>query len=483
MSQTEVRNISSKKKKTQWSCIECGHMSTGYLGKCPTCHAWNTFKEEEVYSEKELAQNKPKNALFISPEAELMTLDEIPESEISRFNTGYDEFDRVLGGGVVPGSLILLGGSPGIGKSTILLQTAANLGRGLVKQTENCQERGLRNQAALKVFYVSAEESSQQLKLRASRLGLGEEKIHVYAENNLEKIVKKIKDTSPDLVIVDSIQAIYMPALDSIPGSVTQIRETTSNLMRLAKATDIPIFVVGHINKDGDIAGPKILEHMVDTVLYFEGERDSNFRILRSIKNRFGSTDEVGLFDMTAKGLVDLKNPSELFLKERSGGVVFASREGNRSLLIELQSLIIGSDYNHPRRITNGTDTGRLHQILAVMEKKLGFALSKSDVYMNVVGGLKIKDPAADLAIALSIFQSANQKKDSEPRDDLIALGEIGLMGEIRAISNLDSRLKEAEKLGFKKAIIPKSNNYKGKSKMQIISARNLEDAINSVIK
>lgn len=466
----------SRKRKSKWVCTSCGYESSGYLGRCLSCGTWGSLKECSLESSQE--KDRPKNALFISPESDVLKLDEIPETELARYKSGFAELDRVLGGGIVPGSLTLIGGSPGIGKSTILLQSASNFSK-----------------QKLKVFYVSAEESSQQLKLRASRLKVANQtldtaNILVYAENNLEKIIEKIKDEAPNLVIVDSIQAIYLPGVDSIPGSVTQIRETASNLMRFAKASDIPIMVVGHINKDGDIAGPKILEHMVDTVLQFEGEKDNNFRILRSIKNRFGSTDEVGLFDMTDKGLSDLNNPSEIFLKQRSGGVVFATREGNRSLLLELQSLIINSDYNHPRRITNGTDLARLHQILAVLEKKTGVSAAKSDVYLNVVGGLKIKEPAADLAIALSVYLSTmdSYKKESNNNEeltkDLLVLGEIGLSGEIRAINNLDARLKEAQKLGFKRAIVPRSNLI-GKSKinygMELIAVKNITDAINTL--
>ena len=445
MSQTtELKSIKSGKKKHQWMCTECGNVTSGQMGKCTYCHAWGTVKK--VFMEDPIEESQPKHSVFVNAETDTEILAEIPESEVQRYKTGFSEFDRVLGGGIVPGSLTLLGGSPGVGKSTILLQVASNFAK-----------------KDMKVFYVSAEESSQQLKLRASRLNLPNQNITVYTENNLEKVIAKIKDEAPDFIIVDSIQAVYLPAIDSIPGSITQLRESTSNLTRLAKATDIPIVLVGHINKDGDIAGPKILEHIVDAVLQFEGDKASNFRVLRSVKNRFGSTDEIGLFDMGSEGLIDLKNPSEIFLKQRSGGIVTATREGNRSLLLELQSLIIGSEYHNPRRLANGVDTGRLHQILAVLERKLGLGLSKSDVYINAVGGLSIKEPAADLAIALSIFKNARDlfnkgNKDAKDSSDVIALGEIGLSGEIRGINNLEGRLKEAAKLGFKTALVPASN-------------------------
>lgn len=459
MGTKSIKPVLSKKRKSKWVCSSCEFESLGYLGKCPSCNSWGTLNEEE------LAASKPKHALFVNQELEALTLDEIPEIEISRMSSGYSELDRVLGGGIVPGSLTLIGGSPGIGKSTLLLQVANKF----------CL-------AKKKVLYVSAEESSQQIKLRASRLELESKNILVYTVNDLEKIVEKIKEVEPDFVIVDSIQAIYLPKIDSIPGSINQIRETASNLMRLAKASNIPIMVVGHINKDGDIAGPKILEHIVDAVFQFEGEKDQNFRILRAVKNRFGSTEEIGLFTMNSTGLKDLDNPSELFLKQRSGGVVFANRDGNRSLLLELQSLILESEYSNPRRIANGIDLLRLHQILAILEKKVKLSASKADIYLNVVGGLSIKEPAADLAIALSIYLNAcEMNQDQEITRDLLVLGELGLSGEVRAINNLEPRLKEAQKQGFKKAIVPFSNVNNKQLKdlgIKIIAVKNITEVI-----
>lgn len=462
---TETIKIRSTKSKTKWVCNSCGYESLGFLGRCTECGSWGSF--EEKLSEKNPGASAPKNSLFVDSESKVQKLSDIPDSEITRFKTGSEEFDRVLGGGIVPGSLTLIGGHPGVGKSTLLLQIASNF--------------------AAKALYISAEESSEQLKIRASRMEFksskNTEEILVYTENNLEKIIKEVKEHKPKLLIIDSIQAIYQPNIDSIPGSPTQIRETCSNLMRLAKSSNIPIFLVGHINKDGDIAGPKILEHMVDTVLQFEGDQDRNFRIIRSIKNRFGSTDEIGLFDMSSSGLRDVLNPSEIFLKERSGGVIVATREGQRSLLLELQSLVLNSEYHNPRRLANGIELTRLHQILAVLEKKLNITLSKADVYINVIGGLSIKEPAADLAVALSIYLSASGFSEPEKlTKNLVVLGEIGLNGEIRAVNNVESRLKEAEKLGFKKAIIPGANarNLKNKIALEIHAVNNINDVVKS---
>lgn len=447
--------------KHKWICRKCGYESSGFIGKCTGCNSWGTLEKVEII--KSVGDSKgPKNSLFVSSEHEVLNLKDIPEIEIYRIKTGSEEFDRVLGSGLVPGSLTLIGGQPGIGKSTLLLQIANNF------SSQNN-----------KVFYLSAEESSQQLKLRAKRLGIEdkESNILVYTENNLSKIVKSIKENEVNIVIIDSIQAVYLPEIDSIPGSMTQIRESCANLMRLAKSTNIPILIVGHINKEGDIAGPKILEHMVDTVLQFEGDKELDFRILRTIKNRFGSTDEIALFSMEADGLHDLINPSAIFLKQRSGGVVTATREGKRNLLLEIQALVLQSEYPNPRRLANGIGLSRLHQILAVLEKKLSLSLMNADVYINVVGGLSIKEPAADLAVAMAIYSSI---EGFELPSDLVAIGEIGLNGEIRSVSNIESRLKEAYKLGFKEALIPKSGldfieSDELKSEMKFFGIENIE--------
>ncbi len=441
--------------KQVWVCNECGTESLGYFGQCQSCGAWGALEKHVVEKKKKSIEIKTKHSLFVNAEDEILNLDEIEEESINRLSTGSLEFNRVLGGGIVPGSVNLVGGQPGIGKSTILLQLA------FYASSQN-----------LKVLYVSAEESSAQLKLRAKRLSSNIEddendeiiapqqpqprweNILVYTESNLEKILEAIKVKEADLVIVDSIQAIYNPNLDSIPGTISQIRESCSNLVRTAKVFNIPVFIVGHINKDGDIAGPKILEHMVDTVLQFEIIKDESLRILRSIKNRFGSTDELAVFEMAESGLHDISDPSQIFLEQRSGGVVTALKEGRRPILVEIQSLVISSDYHNPRRMANGVDYSRLHQILAVMEKHLKLALAKSDIYVNVAGGLNIKEPSSDLAIALSIF--LNSQSFDEIPGDFLALGELGLSGEVRQVSNLELRLKEAAKLGFKKVLLPK---------------------------
>lgn len=458
-------------KKSTWFCTECGYENLGYIGKCPVCSAWNCFKEakfDKKTSEKRQNKNSRKQ-LFVSPETEALNLQEIRSDEITRMNSGSEEFNRVLGGGIVPGSLVLVGGEPGIGKSTILLQTADHFAR-----------------AALKVLYVSAEESSRQLKLRASRLDINSP-ISVLAENSLERIIEVIEEEEPNLVIVDSIQATQIADIDSFPGSPSQIRECTGNLMRLAKNLNIPVIIVGHINKEGDIAGPKILEHMVDTVLQFEGSKDSQIRFLRTIKNRFGSTDEIGIFQMEGDGLKDLTNPSELFLQERSGGVIFPSHEGRRTLLLEVQALINESDYHNPRRLANGINTNRLHQILAILEKKLSLALARADAYINVAGGLSIRETSADLAVALALYTSA-MKIDLAGKD-IIAIGELGLNGEIRSVSDCRARIQEALKLGFKTILVPEINLsklqeaglLKSNTGVQIIAVKNINAAIEQV--
>ncbi len=432
----------SSKTKSNWHCQECGYESGGYLGRCSHCGTWGSFIKKKQITEKTQERKKPKHGIFLSPEASLLKLDEIPDTKQVRLESQSTEFNQVLGGGIVPGSITLIGGEPGIGKSTLLLQLATAFAR------------------QLRVLYVSAEESSEQIKIRARRLGLlgqPDQNLFISTENNLENLLDRIRENEPGLIIIDSIQTIYLPDLDSIPGSPTQIRECAANLMRLAKSTGIPIIMVGHITKGGDLAGPKILEHMVDTVLQFEGDRGVNIRALRSIKNRFGSTDELALFLMQENGLQDLSNPSELFLSQRAGGIVFASREGRRSLLLEIQALVLSSDYSNPRRITNGIELGRLHQILAVLEKRMGISLAKADVYCNVTGGMEIQDPAVDLAVALAIITNANPKSNSN-YDKTIAVGELGLSGEIRSVTNLEARVREAAKQGFKRVICPRQD-------------------------
>lgn len=439
--------MSKLKEKTIWFCNDCGYESTGYLGRCLSCGAWETFKQakfSEPKGSKKQNQDSRSN-FFIKAETQLLSLTEIPEESIARYPSGSSELDRVLGSGVVPGSITLVGGEPGIGKSTLLLQVANYF---------SSQE--------LKVIYVSAEESSRQLKIRANRLKIKQEadgkNIFVFAENNLTSILNVIENEEPSLVIIDSIQAIYSDALDALPGMPSQIRECCSKLMRTAKGINVPIFLVGHINKDGDIAGPKILEHMVDTVIQFEGSKDANLRFLRSIKNRFGDTNEIGLYTMSGEGLEDLSNPSEIFLEEKSSGIIFAFHEARRSLLLEIQTLVLNSNYPNPRRFANGIELNRLHQILAIIEKRLDISLSKADVYLNVVGGIFVKDTASDLAVALAIYKSAMNFETYNPEAEIVAIGELGLNGEIRSVTNCENRIKEAQRLGFKKILIPQKN-------------------------
>jgi len=438
--------------KFVWVCENCGHESNGYFGQCSSCGAWGSLKKEVIIKSK--SKIATKHSLFINSEDEILSLEDIQESSVSRLDTGSDEFNRVLGGGIVPASVNLIGGQPGIGKSTLLLQLAFHF------SSEN-----------FKVLYISAEESSTQLKMRSERIkffrsaipsrknlkSFSEKNILIYTESNLEKILEAIKKLEVHLIIVDSIQAIYNPNLDSVPGTISQIKECCSNLTRVAKTLAIPMFIVGHINKDGDIAGPKILEHMVDTVLQFEMIKDESLRILRSIKNRFGSTDELAVFEMRENGLNDISDPSLIFLNQRAGGVVTAIKEGQRPILVEIQSLVLYTEQHNPRRVANGIDFTRLHQILAIMEKYLKIPLAKHDVYVNVAGGLTVREPASDLAIALSILEKSNSALTSRvlAEQNFIALGELGLGGEIRHVANIETRLKEAQKLGFNTAIIP----------------------------
>ena len=441
-------------------CSECGNESQSYLGKCPACHTWGSLKEAKFDKSSKKSTSTQDTGFFVKAESQILNLQDIAADQINRMSSGSSELDRVLGGGIVPGSLTLLGGEPGIGKSTILIQVADKLAK-----------------KNLKILYISAEESSRQLKLRATRLNINSA-ITVLAQNNLTQIIDAIETQEPSLVIIDSIQAIYSAKLDSLPGSPSQIRESAGQLMRCAKLSNIPIFLVGHINKDGDLAGPKILEHMVDTVIQFEGSSESQLRFLRSMKNRFGSTDEIGIFQMSETGLHDINNPSEIFLEEKSGGMLFAAREGRRTILLEIQALALNSDYNNPRRIANGIDATRLHQILAIVEKKLAICLSKTDIYLNVVGGIHIKDTAVDLAIALAIYNSVQGQNNDR---DIVALGELGLSGEIRSVANLEARLKECIKLGYKEIIIPESAkktiNFK-ELEAKFIFAKNINDLV-----
>ena len=427
------------KIKSKWVCQNCGYETVKYIGKCPDCGQWGTLVEE-AFSENNASKNSAKIVLNdIAP----CLINEIEIDRSIRFSTGIEEFDRVLGGGLVQGSIVLIAGDPGIGKSTILLQT----GKAICKDGR-------------KALYVSAEESASQVKLRAQRLGVKSDSLYIYSQTNFEAIKRQIDEIKPEILIIDSIQAVYSDGVTSSPGSVSQIRECTNILLDIAKNKNITVVVVGHVTKEGNIAGPKVLEHMVDTVIYFEGDRYKSYRLLRCMKNRFGTTNEVGVFNMCDDGLHEISNPSEMFLNERTknntpGSVIIATNEGTRPLLIELQALVGTTPYPSPRRVSNGIDYNRLLQILAVLEKRIGLNLSKQDVYVNVIGGLEIDEPAADLGVALAVATCA---RDVVVSADTVIVGEIGLSGEIRAVNNIDKRIKEAEKLGFKRIIIPASD-------------------------
>ncbi|TLS35545.1 DNA repair protein RadA [Pseudalkalibacillus caeni] len=427
------------KKKTRFICQECGYESPKWMGKCPGCHQWNTLVEEFLPSDDDRRRFVTSSDSKGSRPESIQNV----EKEIEpRINTRIQELNRVLGGGIVPGSLVLVGGDPGIGKSTLLLQTSSKLA-----------------EAGHKVLYISGEESVKQTKIRADRLDINAEKLYVLAETDLEYINKAIEDVSPDLVIIDSIQTVYRSEVTSAPGSVSQVRESTSQLMRVAKTKGIAIFIVGHVTKEGSIAGPRLLEHMVDAVLYFEGERHHTFRILRGVKNRFGSTNEIGVFEMKEKGLDEVLNPSEIFLEERSqgaaGSTVVASLEGTRTVLVEIQALISPTSFGNPRRMATGIDQNRVSLLMAVLEKRVGLLLQNQDAYLNVAGGVRVDEPAIDLAIAISI---ASSFRDQVTRPTDIMIGEIGLTGEVRRVSRIEQRILEAAKLGFERAIIPQKN-------------------------
>ena len=453
------------KIKTKWICQNCGYETTGYLGKCPDCSGWGTIAEERTQAVSDKKLLLAGNSGQSSPKL----LKHIEIDETMRFSTGISEFDRVLGGGLVKGSLVLISGDPGIGKSTIVLQSCAALAN-----------------TGLKVLYVSAEESAGQIKLRADRLNINSDRLYIYAETLMEEIQAKINEFNPDIAIIDSIQAVYNSGITSSPGSVSQIRDCCNTLMTIAKTNGITTLVVGHVTKDGAIAGPKALEHMVDTVLYFEGERYKSYRLLRTIKNRFGSTNDVGVFSMEDNGLVEVSNPSELFLSERCktimpGSVVIATNEGSRPLLVEIQALVGTSSYPSPRRVATGIEYNRVLQILAVLERRVGLDFSKLDVYINAVGGINIQEPAADLGVALALATCArNVIVDPES----IIIGEIGLSGEIRSVRQLDLRINEAAKLGFKRAIVPQTNLplKNPPSDIKVIGVSRLIEAITSSI-
>lgn len=448
--------------KSKYVCQNCGYETAGYLGRCPECGAWASFVEEISGADSKAS------AIDLPDKNPPMKLSEIEMNTEIRTTTGISEFDRVLGGGIVQGSLVLIAGDPGIGKSTILLQTSGEL----------CKSNK-------KVLYISAEESASQIKLRAERLGIQSENLYIYPQTNFELIKKHIEEMMPDLVIVDSIQAIYTSTIQSSAGSVSQIRECCNSLMTLAKANNVSIIVIGHVTKEGNIAGPKVLEHMVDTVIQFEGDKYKTYRILRSIKNRFGNTSEVGIFEMGAKGLTEVINPSELFLKEYNqtqtpGSTIIVTSEGTRPLLVEIQALVGTTPYPTPRRVANGVDVSRVLQILAVLEKRIGLNLSKQDVYVNVIGGIDVSEPAADLGIALAIITCV---RDVVFDSHTAIVGEIGLSGEIRAVNHIEKRINEAQKLGFKRIIIPASNEIQDEIKgIEILKVQRIIEAITRAV-
>lgn len=429
------------KIKSVYACTACGYESPRWAGKCPGCGAWNTLEEtlaapEEKSSGKAIAKQRPGTGAVAMP------ITDIPEDVTVRTSTGISELDRVLGGGIVEGGLMLIGGDPGVGKSTLLIQVCDHLAKG-----------------GKRVLYVSGEESAKQIKLRAKRLGISAPGLYVLAENALDNVELRMRDLAPDVMIVDSIQTMYRPEMSSAPGSVSQIRECTSLLMRLAKETGTAIFLVGHVTKEGAIAGPRMLEHMVDVVLYFEGDRQQEYRLLRAVKNRFGSVNELGVFQMTENGMQVVGNPSEQLLSHRakgaSGSVVFCGMEGSRPLLCDVQALAAQSYFGTPRRTVNGADGGRVAMLLAVLEKRANQKTYNQDVYINVAGGLELSEPAADLALCVAV---ASSLKDETVGNDVAVMGEVGLAGEVRAIAQCDRRVAECQRLGFTTVILPKEN-------------------------
>ena len=444
------------KPSTVFVCSNCGNESSKWFGRCPACNEWNTCYEEKVNLKSSGKSASKKTATTVK-------LDDVKKQDIVRTKTGFGELDRVLGGGLVKGSLTLLGGEPGIGKSTLILQICDKIkGEG-------------------QVLYVSGEESAQQIKIRADRLGIKNNDIVFLGETDIDVIEDAILKTNPKLVIIDSIQTMYSDEITSGPGSVSQVREITARIMKMCKQEEITTIIIGHVTKDGNIAGPRVLEHMVDTVLYLEGERYFAYRILRGVKNRFGSTNEIGMFEMNDIGMCEIDNPSSVLLSEKNenvaGSIVVASIEGTRPILVELQALTATSVFGMPRRTANGIDYNRLTLLIAVLEKRTGLPLGNQDVYLNIVGGIKINEPALDLGIILAVSSSF---KNIPIPNDIIAIGEVGLTGEVRSVNQIEKRIKEAEKLGFKKCIIPESNKklLKDTYKLDIIGVQNISEAM-----
>ncbi|MGH7889544.1 MAG: DNA repair protein RadA, partial [Thermodesulfobacteriota bacterium] len=447
-------------------CQSCGNKSPRWLGKCPACGEWNSYVEEKMEKEK-------RTVLKTNPNSYPIAISEIGSGKEERIPTTILELDRVLGGGFVPGSIVLVGGDPGIGKSTLALQMLNNLSITNANKT---------SRAKLAVFYVTGEESPEQVKMRAGRIGVGSGSIFVFSETLVENIIGQVDKLAPAVVVIDSIQTMYTEDFPSAPGSVGQIRECTAKLMQYAKINGTAVFLIGHVTKEGTIAGPKVLEHLVDTVLYFEGGREHPYRILRAVKNRFGSTNEIGVFEMNESGLTEVKNPSEIFLSERpkgaSGSVVTPSLEGTRPILVEIQALVSPCNFGMPRRTAIGLDHNRVSLLVAVLEKRAGLHILGQDIFMNVAGGVRIEEPAIDLGISIAIVSSFLNK----PIDpDVVVFGEVGLAGEIRGVSQVELRLNEAEKLGFKKCILPRINLERLKpseSSLSLIGTGSIEKAI-----
>ncbi|AUI72846.1 DNA repair protein RadA [Companilactobacillus alimentarius] len=453
------------KAKTKFVCQNCSYVSPRYLGRCPNCGAWNQMVEEVEHPEAIKAKATPSRRVS-DLESKPVSIDDVSFEKEPRIKTELSELNRVLGGGIVPGSLILIGGDPGIGKSTLLTQVSGQLA------------------SSGKVLYVSGEESASQIKMRADRLGISGKNLYLYPQTDMSYIRDTISDMKPDYLIIDSVQTMDEPEITSAVGSISQIREVTAELMNIAKQDNITVFVVGHVTKGGAIAGPKILEHMVDTVLYFEGDTHHSYRILRSVKNRFGSTNEIGIFEMRTKGLVEVTNPSEIFLEERladtNGSAVVVSMEGTRPILVEIQSLITPTIFGNAKRTATGLDHNRVSVIMAVLEKRGNLMLQNQDAYLKSTGGVKLDEPAIDLALAMSIASS--YKNLGIPATDCF-VGEVGLTGEIRRVNRIDQRVNEAEKLGFKRIFIPKNNmgDWSKKNKIQIVGVSTVTDAMNKI--
>lgn len=453
----------AKAKKSVFFCQNCGHEESKWLGQCPMCKEWNTFVEEKITT----STGAKRGAARTDQEAKIVPITSVSTDEDERMKTGIKELDRVLGGGIVDGSLVLVGGDPGIGKSTLLLQVCQKL-----------------SAADKKILYISGEESLKQIKLRANRMGRFSGNLYLLCETNLNTIQAAIEKQKPDMVVVDSIQTMYSEEVSSAPGSVSQVRESTNVFMQLAKGMNTAIFIVGHVTKEGTVAGPRVLEHMVDTVLYFEGDRHASYRILRGVKNRFGSTNEIGVFEMRKEGLAEVENPSEFMLSGKpenaSGSVVACAMEGTRPMLMEIQALVCRSNFGMPRRTAAGIDYNRVNLLMAVLEKRIGLPLSNYDAYVNIAGGIRMNEPAIDLGIVMAVASSYKNQSVSE---DMIVFGEVGLSGEVRAVTMPEQRVAEAKKLGFKTCVLPEVclKNVGCVEGIEIIGVKNVTQAMNLI--